>query len=64
VKFNSDKLSELPITPSALCLLAVPSTPEEIREAALEKAKSGEHVDFSMSVGKSSDTRIKSLTIF
>jgi hypothetical protein len=44
VKFGgkSDNLSDLKIAPSAAYLLAAPSTPENAREKAIEKAKAGE----------------------
>ncbi len=35
-QFKCDNLSHLPITPTALYALAAPSTPDEIRQAALE----------------------------
>ena len=42
--FKSDKLSDLNIAPSALYLLASPSTPEDVRTEFIEKAKAGEPV--------------------
>ncbi len=42
--FKTDKLSDLSLAPSALYLLAAPSTPEEARLEAVELAESGETV--------------------
>lgn len=42
--FKSDKLSDLDIAPSALYLLSAPSTPEEVREEALDRAEAGEPI--------------------
>src|SRR5262245_55013987 len=39
--FKTDNLSDLDIAPSALYLLASPSTPEDIRQSILEEARAG-----------------------
>lgn len=44
-RFKYDNLSDLTIAPSALYLLAAPSTPEEVRAEAIEIAEAGEKVD-------------------
>ena len=43
-QFKTDKLSVLQIAPSALYLLAAPSTPDEAREEALNRAEAGERI--------------------
>ena len=43
-RFESNNLLDLEIAPSALYLLAAPSTPEMARDEALARAKSGEHI--------------------
>ena len=43
-KFASDNLSEMKIAPSALYLLASPSTPDEIRDEFINKAEKGKPV--------------------
>jgi hypothetical protein len=45
--FKSDNLTDLPITASALYVLAAPSSPEEARIKALELAKKGEKITYS-----------------
>ncbi|MFB3041776.1 MAG: DUF5131 family protein [Candidatus Poribacteria bacterium] len=42
--FKSDKLSDLSLAPSALYLLAAPSTPKSARREALERAEHGETI--------------------
>lgn len=42
--FKSDKLSDLDIAPSALYLLAAPSTPEDVRQSMLEQAQAGARI--------------------
>ena len=42
--FNFDNLSKLDFAPSALYLLAAPSTPEQARTEALTLAESGEKI--------------------
>jgi hypothetical protein len=46
-RFKNDNLSDLNIAPSALYLLAAPSTPEEVRESVLDQAKAGERITHS-----------------
>ena len=43
-RFESNKLLDLAIAPSALYLLAAPSTPKMAREEALTRAEAGEHI--------------------
>ncbi len=43
-QFKSDNLSDLQIAPSALYLLAAPSTPDAARDEALERAAAGETI--------------------
>jgi Protein of unknown function (DUF3102) len=43
-QFKSETISNLPIAPSALYILAAPSTPVEIREEAIARAQSGEPI--------------------
>lgn len=42
--FKNDNLSDLNIAPSALYLLASPSTPDDIRQSMLEQARSGARI--------------------
>lgn len=42
--FKSVNFTDLSVAPSALYMLAAPSTPDEVREEFIEKAKSGETV--------------------
>jgi Protein of unknown function (DUF3102) len=42
--FKTDNLSDLDIAPSALYLLAAPSTPEDIRQSILEQARAGARI--------------------
>jgi len=42
--FKSEIISDLPIGPTALYMLASPSTPEEAREEAVERAETGEKI--------------------
>jgi len=42
--FKSDKASDLDIQAKALYLLSVPSTPQEARDEALERAEEGEEI--------------------
>lgn len=44
---KTDNLSELSLAPSALYLLAAPSTPEKAREEAVARAKAGERVTYA-----------------
>ena len=46
-RFKADNLSDVRIAPSALYLLAAPSTPEEAREEALARAEEGETISHS-----------------
>lgn len=46
-RFKPDKLSDLTIAPSALYLLAAPSTPDEAVDEALERAEAGESITHS-----------------
>jgi len=43
-KFKSENFSDLRIAPSALYLLAAPSTPDDVREEALRRAGQGENI--------------------
>jgi hypothetical protein len=43
-KFKNNKLLNLEIAPSALYLLAAPSTPDEARQAAIDRAEAGERI--------------------
>lgn len=43
-RFKNDNLSDLNIAPSALYLLAAPSTPEDVRREMLERARNGEKI--------------------
>ena len=43
-QFKSETISHLPIAPSALYILAAPSTPDEIRSQAIAIAQSGEPI--------------------
>lgn len=42
--FKSENFSDLDFAPSALYLLAAPSTPDEVRREALERAYQGESI--------------------
>ena len=46
-RFCLDDLEEVEISPSALYVLAAPSTPQEVRNQALIKAKQGQTITFS-----------------
>ncbi|MDJ0599952.1 MAG: diguanylate cyclase [Crocosphaera sp.] len=46
-RFKLDELEKVEISPSALYILAAPSTPKEVRNQALEKAKQGQTISFS-----------------
>ncbi len=46
-RFHLDDLEEVEISPSALYMLAAPSTPQEVRTQALNKAKEGQTITFS-----------------
>ena len=46
-RFHLDDLEEVEISPSALYMLAAPSTPQEVRTQALTKAKQGQTITFS-----------------
>lgn len=46
-KFKSNNLLDLNFAPSALYLLAAPSTPESIRVEAIERAEQGETITYS-----------------
>ncbi|EAZ91258.1 DUF3102 domain-containing protein [Crocosphaera chwakensis] len=46
-QFQLNDLETVEISPSALYILAAPSTPEEVRTQALEKAKQGKTITFS-----------------
>ena len=45
---KSANFADLPIQPSAAYLLAAPSTPDEARQAALERAEAGEQITTSI----------------
>lgn len=45
---KSAKFADLTIQPSAAYLLAAPSTPDEVREAAVKKAESGEEITWKV----------------
>lgn len=42
--FTPDKLAGVQIDPSALYVLSAPSTPEDVREKALDRAEAGERI--------------------
>ncbi len=46
-RFKSENFSDLQLAPSALYLLAAPSTPEAAREEALERASTGESITYT-----------------
>ena len=46
--FKTDNLSDLTIAPSALYLLAAPSTPTEARQQILDRAKQGEVINYGL----------------
>ena len=46
-QFKSDNLSEMSIAPSALYLLASPSTPEPARVEVIERAQAGEKITYT-----------------
>ncbi len=46
-KFKFVNLKDLQLAPSALYLLAAPSTPEAVREEALERASAGESITYT-----------------
>ena len=46
-QFKTDNLSDLSIAPSALYLLASPSTPEPARAEVIERAQAGERITYS-----------------
>lgn len=58
--FNSDNLSELSFAPSALYILAAPSTPSQVRQEALERAAQGETITHSKALAIA--TRYKEAT--
>jgi DUF3102 family protein len=43
-RFKNEIIADLNISPTALCLLASPSTPEEVRQNMLDQARAGERV--------------------
>jgi hypothetical protein len=43
-RFQSAKIAELPIQPSAAYFLAAPSVPDEARQVAVQKAEAGEEI--------------------
>lgn len=47
-QFKSENFSDLKIAPSALYKLAADSTPDSVREAAIERAKQGQRVTHSL----------------
>ena len=46
-QFESIKLMDLSIAPSALYILSAPSTPNSVREEALKRARAGENITYT-----------------
>ena len=47
LRFQNQKFSDFDVAPSALYMLAAPSTPESARDEVLQRAESGERITFS-----------------
>src|SRR5947209_14037837 len=56
---KSARVAELTIDPTAAYLLAAPSTPDEARQAAVERAEAGEHVTTAVAKEILAETRKK-----
>lgn len=62
-RFKNDNLSDLNIAPSALYLLSAGSTPDQARDAILERARAGEHITHGIARAAIEATRPRTLII-
>ena len=56
---KTETIADLRIAPNAACLLAAPSAPDEARQAAVERAESGETISAKVAKEILAETRKK-----